>query len=103
MARPVSAIKPDNDLKRDFPALSRLVNGKPVVYLDSAASAQKPQGVIDAMSRVMEEHYANVHRGVYTFGSETSAAFEGARKKVARFINAKSDREIVFTRNATEA
>ncbi len=103
MARALNVIKPSDNLKQDFPALARLVNGKPVIYLDSAASAQKPQCVIDTMTNVMSEHYANVHRGVYTFSSETSIAFEDARKKVAQFIKAKTDREIVFTRNATEA
>jgi cysteine desulfurase/selenocysteine lyase len=90
-------------IRDDFPALSQRVNGRPVCYLDSAASAQKPRAVIDAMSVVMEEHYANVHRGVYTFGAHTTVAFEESRKKVAKFINAASEREIVFTRNATEA
>jgi len=95
--RPVAA------LRADFPALSQKVNGRIVCYLDSAASAQKPQTVIDAMARVMTDHYSNVHRGVYTFGAKTSAAFEGAREKVARFLNVASEKEIVFTRNATEA
>lgn len=90
-------------IKSDFPALSRTVNGCIVSYLDSAASAQKPQAVIDAMDKVMAEHYANVHRGVYEFGSKTSIAYENARKKIAAFLNAGSDKEIVFTRNATEA
>ena len=103
MARALNVIRSSDDLKRDFPALSRLVNGRTVTYLDSAASAQKPQCVIDAMTNVMTEHYANVHRGVYTFSAETSLAFEGARKKVAQFLNAKTEKEIVFTRNATEA
>lgn len=91
------------EIRDDFPALSRMVNGRRVCYLDSAASAQKPRAVIDAMTRVMEEHYANVHRGVHAFGSLTSIAFEDARKKVARFLNAATEKEIVFTRNATEA
>ena len=95
--RPVAA------LKADFPALAQKVNGYPVAYLDSAASAQKPQAVIDAMTRVMTDHYSNVHRGVYSFGAKTSAAFENARSKVAAFLNAGSDKNIVFTRNATEA
>lgn len=90
-------------IKSDFPALSKTVNGRTVCYLDSAASAQKPKQVIEAMNRVMQEHYANVHRGVYTFGSLTSTAFENARAKVAKFINAASEKEIVFTRNSTEA
>lgn len=95
--RPVAA------LKADFPALAQKVNGYPVAYLDSAASAQKPQAVIDAMTRVMTDHYSNVHRGVYSFGAKTSAAFENARTKVAAFLNAGSDKNIIFTRNATEA
>lgn len=91
------------DVKKDFPALAQKVNGRAVAYLDSASSAQKPQTVIDAMDRVMEEHYSNVHRGVYSFAAKTSAMYEEAREKAARFINANSAREIVFTRNATEA
>src|SRR3954471_19763583 len=99
----LAAVKKSADLKLDFPALARKVNGKPVTYLDSAASAQKPQAVIDAMTNVMTHNYANIHRGVYTFSAETSAAFENARKKVAKFLNAKTEKEIIFTRNATEA
>lgn len=103
MARPLNIVRTPDDLKRDFPALSTLVHDRPVSYLDSASSAQKPQAVIDAMANVMTKHYANVHRGVYTFSAETSTAFENVRKKVAQFINAKTEKEIVFTRNATEA
>lgn len=95
--------RPVGALRADFPALAQKVNGRPVAYLDSAASAQKPQAVIDAMTKVMTEHYANVHRGVYTFGAKTSAAYESAREKTARFLNAASEKQIVFTRNATEA
>lgn len=90
-------------LKKDFPVLSEYVNGLPVAYLDSAASAQKPLEVIEAMDRVLKEHYSNVHRGIYTFGSRTSYAYEDARIKVAKFINASTEKEIIFTRNATEA
>ncbi len=90
-------------LRADFPALQTEVNGKPVCYLDSANSAQKPQAVISAMQSVMSDHYANVHRAVYSFGAQTTVAFEAAREKVARFLNAESAKEIVFTRNATEA
>ncbi len=89
--------------KAGFPALARIVNKRPVCYLDSANSAQKPHAVIAAMTHVMEHHYANVHRAVYTFGAETTVAFEGAREKVARYLNARSVRDIIFTRNATEA
>jgi len=110
MACELKAVKLLNDLKLDFPALAQSVNDCTVAYLDSAASAQKPKCsaqkpkcVIDAMTSVMTDHYANVHRGIYTFSSNTSAAFEDSRRKVARFLNATSDDEIVFTRNSTEA
>jgi len=89
-------------IRADFPILSRKVHGKPVAYLDNAATSQKPRQVIDAMSRVFEDHNANIHRGVYEFSETTTAEFEGAREKVARFLNAASAREIVFVRNATE-
>jgi cysteine desulfurase/selenocysteine lyase len=89
-------------IRADFPILSRTVNGKPVVYLDNAATSQKPRQVIDAMSAVFEEYNANIHRGVYEFSETTTAAFEGARAKVARFIGARDDREVIFVRNATE-
>src|SRR5216117_2903945 len=88
-------------IRADFPILSRTVNGKPVVYLDNAATSQKPRQVIDAMSAVFEEYNANIHRGVYEFSEQTTAAFEGARAKVARFIGAHDDREVIFVRNAT--
>jgi len=90
-------------IQADFPILKRQVNGKRLVYLDSASSAQKPQSVLDAMDRVYRESYANVHRGVYTIAEEATAAFEAARAKVARFVGAAESREIVFTRNATES
>jgi len=89
-------------IRADFPVLSRTVHGKPVAYLDNAATSQKPRQVIDAMRAVFEEHNANIHRGVYEFSETTTAEFEGAREKVARFINAASAREIIFVRNATE-
>lgn len=84
------------------PILSRTVNGKPLVYLDNAASAQKPRAVIDAMSGAMEGSYANVHRGLHTLANETTEAYEDARRSVARFLNAGED-EIVFTKGGTEA
>jgi len=90
-------------IQADFPILKRQVNGKRLVYLDSASSAQKPQSVLDAMDRVYRESYANVHRGVYTIAEEATAAFEAARGKVAGFVHAREPREIVFTRNATES
>lgn len=90
-------------IRQDFPVLRQTVYGKPVVFLDSAASAQKPRHVMDAMREVTETGYANVHRGVYRFSQTLSERYEGVRETVARFINAASDREIVFTGNATEA
>lgn len=85
--------------KADFPAL----NGKDIAYLDTASSAQKPQIVIDTMTRVMTDYYANVHRGLYDYSQKTTTAFESVRAKVQGFINATSPNEIVFTRNTTEA
>src|SRR5204863_9046569 len=90
-------------IRPDFPILEQRVNGKRVVYLDNAATSQKPRQVLEAMRRVFEEHNANIHRGVYEFSERTTAAFEEARAKVARFINAPSEREVIFVRNATEA
>jgi cysteine desulfurase/selenocysteine lyase len=89
--------------RADFPILSRTVHGRPLVYLDSAASAQKPRAVIDCMTRFYEEDYANIHRGVHYLSQRATDAFESARAKVARFINAEKADEIVFTRNATES
>lgn len=89
-------------VRAEFPILQRQVNGHPLVYLDSAASAQKPRAVISAMSRAMESSYANVHRGLHTLANETTEAFEQARASVARFIGAEID-EVVFTKGATEA
>ncbi len=89
-------------VRAEFPILQRQVNGHPLIYLDSAASAQKPQAVISAMSRAMETSYANVHRGLHTLANETTEAFEQARASVARFIGADPD-EVVFTKGATEA
>ena len=89
-------------IRADFPILSRRMHGKPLVYLDNAATSQKPRQVIDAMSSVYEEHNANIHRGVYEFSERTTALFEAAREKVARFINAPQTREVIFCRNATE-
>ena len=90
-------------VRADFPILSQQVFGQPLVYLDSAASAQKPRQVIDAMSHAYETCYANVHRGVHRMSQLTTDAFEAGRATVARFLNAGSADEIVFTRNATEA
>jgi cysteine desulfurase/selenocysteine lyase len=90
-------------IRKDFPILARQVHGVPLIYLDSANSAQKPHVVIDAEADVYANHYANVARAVHTLGSEVTAAYEGARDKVAGFLNAPSREEIVFTRNITEA
>jgi cysteine desulfurase / selenocysteine lyase len=91
------------DIRNDFPILSRQVHGKPLVYLDSTASSQKPQAVIDAMSTYYQTYHANVHRGVYALSEEATAAMEKARIKVARFINARKGKQIIFTRNTTES
>src|SRR5438876_5228891 len=90
------------DIRNDFPILSRQVHGKPLVYLDSAASSQKPDNVIDAMSTYYRTYHANVHRGVYQISEEATAAMEKARVKVARFINARQSKQVVFTRNTSE-
>lgn len=90
-------------IRQDFPILTQQVYGKPLVFLDSGASAQKPQVVIDAMSRAFATQYANVHRGIYQLSQLATDAYEAAREKVRAFINAGDLREVVFTRNATEA
>jgi len=90
-------------LRTDFPVFEELVNGKPVAFLDSAASAQKPRQVLDAMREFYEHSYANVHRGVYRLAERATTGYETARGKVASFVNAPSEREVIFTRNATEA
>ena len=92
-----------HDVRDEFPILRREVNGRPLVYLDNAASAQKPRAVIGAMSEMMETSYANVHRGLHTLANETTDAYEAARASVARFINAGAPSEIVFTKGGTEA
>ncbi|RZJ06361.1 MAG: cysteine desulfurase [Brevundimonas sp.] len=99
---PVTAFDP-YAVRAQFPILSRQVNGKPLVYLDSAASAQKPRAVIDAMTAAMEGSYANVHRGLHTLANETTEAFEAARESVARFVNAEAASNIVWTKGGTEA
>ena len=89
-------------IRADFPILAREVHGKPLVYLDSAASAQKPKAVIEAMTRAMERSYANVHRGLHTLANETTDAYESVRGKVAAFIGAEPS-EVVYTKGGTEA
>ena len=90
-------------VKAEFPILSREIHGKPLVYLDSAASAQKPRKVIDAMTGAMERAYANVHRGLHTLSNETTQSYEQARETVASFLNAASSEEIIFTSGGTDA
>ena len=90
-------------IREQFPILKRQVNGRPLVYLDNAASSQKPRAVMDAMIRLMETSYSNVHRGLHTLANETTEAYERARAAVARLINAPSTNEIVFTKGGTEA
>jgi len=90
-------------VRADFPVLQQRVHGKPLAYLDNAASSQTPKAVVDAMTAVYEQYYSNVHRGVHELSQRATDAFEGARSKVAGFINAARSEEIVFTRGATEA
>src|SRR5690606_11686097 len=90
-------------VRADFPILSREVYGKPLVYLDNAASAQKPNAVLDRMRKAYEEEYANVHRGLHYLANAATEGYEGARETVRSFLNAGSSAEIVFTKNATEA
>jgi cysteine desulfurase/selenocysteine lyase len=90
-------------VRADFPILSREVYGKPLVYLDNAASAQKPKAVLDRMRKAYEEEYANVHRGLHFLANAATEGYEGARETVRGFLNAGSAAEIIFTKNATEA
>ena len=90
-------------IRKDFPILDRQVHGRRLVYLDSANTSQKPRSVIEAIQTYYERSNANVHRGTYLIAEEATAALEGARAKVARFIGARSEREVVFAKNATEA
>jgi len=89
-------------IRRDFPALALKVYGKPLVYLDNAASAQKPQAVLERMQKIYVERYANVHRGLHYLANEATEAYEAARESVRAFLNAARKEEIIFTRNATE-
>ncbi len=90
-------------LREDFPALAMQVYGKPLVYLDNAASAQKPKAVLDRIMQAYTSEYANVHRGLHYLANAATEAYEGARTKVAQFLNARRSEEIIFTRNVTEA
>ena len=91
------------DVKKDFPLLERTVHGKPIVFIDSAASSQKPNAVLDAMQDYYETTHANVHRGAYEIAAQATERMESARRRVAGFIGAPSENEIIFTKNATEA
>ncbi len=91
------------DVKADFPALQQEISGQPLVYLDSAASAQQPQRVIDAVTNYQSRDHSNVHRGVHTLSHRATEAYEGARDRIGRFINAESRREVVFTKGTTES
>ena len=105
MASPIQASPSVLDVDRvrqDFPILQRTVHGKPLVYLDSAATTQKPRQVLDTLAQYYAHGNANIHRGVYLLSEEATAAYDGARAKLQRFINARSSREVVFTRNSTE-
>src|SRR5262245_61876631 len=90
-------------IRADFAFLEELVNGKPMAYLDSAVSAQKPRQVLDALREFYEHRYSNVHRSVYRLAERATEGFEGARRTVAAFVNAPSEKELIFTRSATEA
>jgi cysteine desulfurase / selenocysteine lyase len=91
------------ELRSQFPVLARQVHGKPLVYLDNAATTQKPLYVIEALDRYYREYNSNIHRGVHTLSEEATAAYEDARKRIADFIHAPSEKQVIFTRNATEA
>lgn len=103
--RPQAAVQPDLDVykvRADFPILSRKIHGKPLVYLDSAATTQKPQAVIDALIHYYTDENSNIHRGVHTLSEEATASYEESRATVQRFLNAADPREIIFVRGATE-
>jgi cysteine desulfurase/selenocysteine lyase len=89
------------DIRAQFPILDQEVNGQPLVYLDSSATSQKPVQVIEAVNKYYREINSNVHRGVHTLGTRATDAYEGAREKVRKFINAKSIQEVIFTRGTT--
>src|SRR4026209_1621286 len=89
-------------IRAELPALSLKIYGKPLIYLDNAASAQKPRAVLDRIQKAYTEEYANVHRGLHFLAKAATEAYEGARETVRRFINAPSTNEIIFTRSSTE-
>src|SRR3974390_3781531 len=89
-------------LRQDFPALALQVHGKPLVYLDNAASAQKPKAMLDALMKAYTEEYANVHRGLHYLANAATAAYEGARERVAKFLNVPGHHTIIFTKTGTQ-
>src|SRR5207244_1766918 len=97
-----SVMRLDEQTRPDFPILDRVVNGHPLVYLDSAASSQKPRSVLEAMTRYYERSHANVHRSIHTLGEEATELYEIARDRVQRFIGATAREEVVFTRGTTD-
>jgi cysteine desulfurase/selenocysteine lyase len=103
MASTTASVLDAHRLREDFAVFDELVDGKPIAFLDSAASTQKPRQVLDRMRTFYEHEYANVHRGVYRLAERATEGFEGARRTVASFLNAPSEKEVVFTRSATEA
>ena len=98
----VLAIDNIKGIKKKFPILNKKIDGKTITYLDSAASSQKPQSVINDIKNTYENNYANVHRGIYKLSQIATDKYENSRKKIAKFLNANSSKEIIFTRGATE-
>src|SRR5918997_6290342 len=92
-----------DNIRRDFPILDRRIDGKKLVYLDNAATSQKPRQVLDALTEYYTEHNANIHRGVHRLAAEATAAYEEARQKIAGFLGAPDTRGLIFTRGTTEA
>ncbi len=101
-ARPAAPVFDAERVRADFPILARRVNGKPLVYLDNAATSQKPRSVIDAIDRYYTDENANIHRGVYYLSSRATEAYEGVREKARAFLNAREAREVIFVRGTTE-
>ena len=106
MATPIQDSPSELDVirvRQDFPILQRAVRDKPLVYLDSAATTQKPKQVLDVLANYYAQQNANIHRGVYVLSAEATAAYDEARRKVQHFVNARSAQEVIFTRNSTES
>ena len=92
-----------NKIRADFPILQETVHGKPLIYLDNAATSQKPQAVIDALSNYYQHSNANIHRGAHYLAAKATGEYEATRETIRQFLNAKSEREIIFTRGVTES